>query len=156
MTGQFGGAIKRFTRLPVTLYRIQARLPVALRDYQSQTAKGRTSYDLTLHNGLVLPAQGDTWIGPNGMSLRPRTEKMISILREFKGEPTIYALLEGMRLPPDLVLLHEHSDHYSLQTAVPIELPHLNSKLTALMQSLTSQTKQQFLQALEDEDDQDN
>ncbi len=48
--------VRRFTQLPLTLYRIQPQLPVSLREFASQKEKGRTSFDLITHNGLVLPA----------------------------------------------------------------------------------------------------
>ena len=48
--------VKRFTQLPLTLYRIQPRLPVVLRDFNAQMEKQRASFDLKTHNGLVLPA----------------------------------------------------------------------------------------------------
>ena len=51
----------RYSVFPMTLYRIQPSLPVRLRDYDSQTRLGRTSYDLKLHNGLVLPTTKDTF-----------------------------------------------------------------------------------------------
>ena len=148
--------VTRFVQLPRTLYRIQPKLQVSLRSFEAQQAKKRTSYDLKLHDGLVLPAQGDTFIGPNGMSLRPMGPKMVEILKGFKGNPRVYALLEGMTLPEGLIVLHEHSDHYSMQTTKPITLDELNEKMTQLLSTVTSVTRDEFLAQLEDEDDQDN
>ena len=46
--------VKRFKSLPVTLYRLQGKVPVRLRVYAEQMEKGRTSYDLkTGEDGLV-------------------------------------------------------------------------------------------------------
>jgi hypothetical protein len=148
----------RFTRLPITLYRVQAKLPVSLRSFQDQVAKGRSSFDLTLQNGLVLPVkEGSAFEGPNGMSLRPSGANMTRILREFKGTPMVFRLHEGLLLPPGLVVFHEHTDHYSMQTDAPISLDALNAKLTELLQSLPPpQTRDQFFAADNDEDDQDN
>ena len=149
--------MKKSLRLPITLYRIQPRLPVNLRSYADQMAKGRTSFDLKLHDGLVRPISPDTHFHtPNGMSLRPSGPNMLSILQNFKGEPSIYTLPCGLALPDGFCVYHEHSDHYSLQTTVPISLPDLNKKMTEFLQSLSVQTRQQFLEMLEDEDDQDN
>ena len=103
---------------------------------------------------------GDTFTGPNGMSLRPYGPNMHSILTAFKGnihilihtysyihtyilthketeivklcvcvcvcvcvcllsshpgEPRVYRLHMGLVLPEGLVVLHEHTDHYSMQ-----------------------------------------
>lgn len=77
--------MKRYTTLPITLFRIQPRLPVSLRDHAVQMAKNRQSYDLKLHNNLVKPMPVGPFHTPNGMSLRPAGEKMVSILREFRG-----------------------------------------------------------------------
>ena len=58
--------------LPLTLYRIQPRLPVYLRPWHEQRAKGRTSFDLVLRGGFVHPLpRGAHFHTPNGMSLRP-------------------------------------------------------------------------------------
>lgn len=146
----------RYTQLPLTLYRIQPTLRVALRDYDTQVAKGRTSFDLKLHDGLVLPMTGDTFHTPNGMSLRPNSPKMLDILSKFKGSPLIFSLLEGMVLPKGLVVIHEHTDHYSLQTTEPVTLPELNERMTKLLASCMHSTREQFLEAQNDENDQDN
>jgi hypothetical protein len=146
--------LKRYTTLPLSLYRIQARLPVSLRSYANRTG---TSYDLkTTEDGLVLPMAGDVFHTPNGMSLRPSTPRMHEILRGFKGSPTVFMLHEGLTLPKGLVVLHEHTDHYSLQTALPIPLDEFNGKLTEFLKGLSSVSKEQFLKSIEDEDDQDN
>lgn len=151
-------AMPFFTRLPLTLYRIQLKLPVNLRSYQDQVAKGRSSFDLTLQEGVVRPIeQGTPFAGPNGMSLRPAGENLTRILTGYKGVPLVYRLHEGLLLPEGLVIYHEHTDHFSLQTMVPIGLPELNAKLTELLKSLPPpQTRDQFLEMDADEDDQDN
>jgi hypothetical protein len=163
--------VRKFQTLPLTLYRIQASLPVRLRDYDTQMAKGRFSYDLKLHlhhyddddhdhgggkKMVVMPAVGDEWIGPNGMSLRPATDTMVGILQQWRGEPTIFRLNEGLKLPDHLIVLHERDDHWSLQTTVPVPLDDFNATLTELLQSAPAQTRQQFIEQLEDLNDQDN
>ena len=78
---------------------------------------------------------------PNGMSLRPATQNMEENLRGFKGEPTVYRMHEGMQLPGPLVVYHEHTDHYSLQTQKTIKLLEFNEILSIFVQSLPSQTR---------------
>lgn len=149
--------VSRFKRLPVTLYRLQERLPVNLADHATQMAAGRKSFDLKIHDDcLVHPAHGDTWIGPNGMSLRPATENMYHIAKNYRGNVRVYRFQEGMDMPDGLIVLHERDDHYSLQTDEPIALDELNQKMTRLLETLPSQTKEQFIEQLEDENDQDN
>ena len=148
--------LTRFRQLPLTLYRIQPRLQVSLRDFDTQMAKKRESYDLKLHNGLVLPMTGDTFHTPNGMSLRPNSDTMVRILNQFRGDVNVYSILQGTILPDDLVVIHEHTDHYSMQTTVPVSLPDLNAKMTELLSKCMCVTREEFLARLEDLDDQDN
>jgi hypothetical protein len=151
------GVVKRFKKIPVTLYRLQGRLPVMLRDKATQLAAGRASYDLSLRDdGLVHPAPGTTFMGPNGMSLRPATETMLAISKQFRGQVTVYRLSEGLELPSGLVVLHERDDHFSLQTDEPIALETLNERLTDLLVQCPTQTLPQFIAQLEDVNDQDN
>lgn len=149
--------VRRFQKLPITLYRIQPKLPVNLRDYDSQMSRGRTSYDLKIHqDGNVHPAEGDVWIGPNGMSLRPGNETMLNIIKQWRGETMVYRMSEGMELPKQLVVLHERDDHYSMQTTEPVPLETLNDRITEFLKTLPCQTKEQFIEQMEDFDDQDN
>lgn len=148
--------VKRFTVVPQTLYRVQAKLPVNLRCFDKQMALGRSSFDLKVQDGLVRPAEGPTFTGPNGMSLRPASDVMKRIVENFVGTPTIYTLIPGLALPDKLLLLHEHSDHYSMQVREPMSLDDFNQTLTLFLKTLPSQTKEQFLAARNDEEDQDN
>jgi hypothetical protein len=62
--------IGRYDRLPTELARVQSGKKVSLRDYETQRAEKRYSYDLKLVNGLVMPAKGPNFIGmlfENGM-----------------------------------------------------------------------------------------
>jgi hypothetical protein len=152
--------VKRYKKIPVTLYRLQGRLPVMLRDKATQLAAGRASYDLSLRDddGLVhpVPPGTTTFTGPNGMSLRPATETMLEIAKQFRGRATVYRLSEGLELPSGLVVWHERDDHFSLQTDEPIALQTLNERLTNLLVQCPTQTLPQFIAQLEDVDDQDN
>ena len=49
---------------------------------------------------------GDIFHTPNGMLLRPSGERMIQILKDYKGDARIYRLHEGVLLPPSLVYLY--------------------------------------------------
>eukprot|EP00474_Spongospora_subterranea_P010321 CRZ10779.1 hypothetical protein [Spongospora subterranea] len=150
-------AMKRYTSVPITLYRIQLRLPVSLRDHAVQVARNRTSFDLKLHDGLVMPMPPNSpFHTPNGMSVRPVGPNMISILENFKGEPRVYRLQQNTKLPEELCVFHEHSDHYSIQAAEEMPLSRLNAILTTYLESLPSNSKQEFLEMWNDEDDQDN
>jgi hypothetical protein len=148
--------MKQLTILPLTLFRVQARLPVTLRSYDSQLALGRPSFDLKLRNGIVIPVPPNSpFKTPNGMSLRPASDSLRQILLNFRGNPHIYTLLTGLKLPDGLCVYHEHTDHYSLQTTIDIKLDQLNENLTQFLKTLPYQTKEQFLEMLDDVDDQD-
>jgi hypothetical protein len=150
--------MQRYLKFPVTLYRIQGKPTVSLRDYDTQVAKNRTSFDLKLHNQLVMPMPpGSEFHTPNGMSLRPCSEKMIGILKNYAGNTVrVYRMQEATNVPKGFCVFHEHSDHYSLQVASPMPLSEMNQKLTEFLKSIPSVTKEQFLEAYYDVDDQDN
>ena len=150
--------MQRFVRFPVTLYRIQAKPTVSLRDYDTQISKNRTSFDLKVHEGFVNPIpEGSEFHTPNGMSLRPLSPKMIDILKNFNGQNVkVYRCQEATKVPDGFCVFHEHSDHYSLQVAQPMALSEMNEKLTDYLASIPSVTKDQFLESYYDEDDQDN
>lgn len=146
--------------MPRTLYRIQPRLPVSLRDFDLQRKKGRSSFDVVTHDGLVeplAPEKQSAFSTPNGMSLRPDGQNLRRILSDFQGTPMIYRMHEGLEIPASFSLFHEHSDHYSLQTSGAVSLADLNHKLTSFLEALPPpQTREQFFAQLNDEDDQDN
>ena len=138
----------RYTTLPCDLFRIMLGPNIRLRDQAFQASKGRLSYDLILHNGLVKPAEGDLFIGPNGASFRPNTYNLQNTVRLFKApEFQIVKIPEGTKLPSELVALHEHTDHWSVQCAKPMSLPKLNKLVSLLCQkSGTTYTKEQFVE----------
>jgi hypothetical protein len=151
--------MQRFNRFPVTLYRIQPSLPVNLREYDTQRALNRLSFDLKLHDGLVLPMQGNKFHTPNGMSLRQLSPKMESILNSFKGSSKklrIYRMQEYAQVPEDMILILEHTDHYSLQVKIPMTLEQFNVSLTSYLQTLPSMSMQEFFEFYNDPDDFDN
>ena len=114
------------------LFRVNATEKVILRDFESQKKLGRSSYDLVLKDGLVHPAPPTgNFEGPNGASVRPNSPFMQEVVRGFKGKSVvIYLLKEGTPLPPELVLLHEHTDHHSIQCTQPMKLSELNERIT--------------------------
>ncbi|KAG5638123.1 hypothetical protein H0H81_001726 [Sphagnurus paluster] len=125
--------IARYTeKVPVDLARVQSGRNVKLRDYETQVKLKRFSYDLKLQDGKVLPAEGDNFIGPNGCSLRePLSPTFQEVVRNFRGTNIIISVIpEGTPLPPTLTILHEHSDHFSLQCTKPMTLDELNNELT--------------------------
>jgi hypothetical protein len=140
--------MERFTALPYSLFRIQRRLPVALRDHAEQSALGRTSFDLKTVNGIVHPVVGTKFTTPNGMSLRPISFTQMNLVNEFTGDFKVYELAEGLKLPAGLVAIHEHSDHYSLQVSEPTPLADFNHMLTALLRSSPTFTKESHLEFL--------
>ncbi|KAK0236600.1 hypothetical protein EDD85DRAFT_834026 [Armillaria nabsnona] len=122
----------RYDYLPIELFRMNNSNRVTLRDYKEQIESGKTSYDLRTHeDGLVHPKLGPMFEGPNGASVRPNGPFLQELVRSFQGKETvIYRLPEGTKLPSDLVCLHEHTDHHSIQCAVPMALRELNTKIT--------------------------
>lgn len=98
----------KYSHIPIELFRVNDGPQVRLRDSEQQHNLGRRSYDLHLGNdGLVHPIAGD--------------------LFECAFSSPRSSLRTGV---PQLVLYHEHSDHYSLQCAIPMTLNDLNKNLT--------------------------
>ncbi|KAJ6583881.1 hypothetical protein DFH09DRAFT_263171 [Mycena vulgaris] len=121
------------TAIPVDLARVQSGMNVRLRDYETQKALKRFSYDLKVQeDGLVHPADGPNFIGPNGCSLRePLSPTFQEVVRNFRGSNiNVFVLPEGTVLPQTLTVLHEHSDHFSIQCTKPMALDDLNEELT--------------------------
>ena len=121
----------RYTKLPIELFRVQRGVKVALREYERQIAKKSRSFDFKLQpDGLIHPETGDQFRTPNGMSLRPGGPVFGEILSMFAKTYKVIRLPPGLELPDKLVLIHEHSDHYSVQTTEPCSEQELNNRMT--------------------------
>jgi hypothetical protein len=56
------------------------------------------------------------------------------IVGTFRGRGArVYEVRQGTPIPDELVLLHEHTDNYSLQPAAPMTLDELNAGLTRFL-----------------------
>lgn len=130
--------IGRYTaKTPITLFRVQPGVAVKLRLHAEAVAAGRTSFDVYEINGKILPKdpKEKVFSGPNGMSMRPAGPMWASILAGYRGKARIYEIPEGTAIPPELVLLHEHSDHYAMQPTKEMTLKELDGHLTAWLKS---------------------
>lgn len=125
---------------------MQSGMSVRLREYTKQMKMGRASFDFKLHeDGKIHPATGDSFIGPNGMSLRPPGLVFQEVLGGFKADVKIFKIPKGTSLPKTLVLLHEHSDHYSLQTTEVVTETELNKRLSEFLRGMPMLTKKEYL-----------
>jgi len=84
----------RYTTVPLQLYRLQSGHATRLRDFEQQKKKQKTpgpfSFDLKLReDGLVHPALGDVFIGPNGASMRPAGPMFYEIASHFRGKNSL-------------------------------------------------------------------
>ena len=124
----------RFNVVPLELLRIQRKETVTLRPRFQQNGKETQSYDIMIHeDGLVHPSPASgMWEGPNGMTLRPPFSSVMSRLidQASSRDHFIFRIPQGVTLPPSLILLHEHTDHYSLQPTVKCTLEDFNATLT--------------------------
>jgi hypothetical protein len=78
----------RYTTLPVELFRINSSDKITLRDYDSQTRKGRSSYDCQLgEDGLVHPMKGDMFYRKSVAAAASASATIIDILRQGQTEP---------------------------------------------------------------------
>ena len=127
----------RFTSItPVSLFRVQSGLAVSLRPEAAARAAGRRSYDISEREGAVWArdASEKAFLGPNGMSMRPLGTTLAVLIATFKARNTlVLEVPAGTPLPPELVLLHEHTDHYALQPAQRMTLVELNDSLSKFL-----------------------
>ncbi|KAG9252686.1 uncharacterized protein F5Z01DRAFT_222684 [Emericellopsis atlantica] len=122
-----------FRRFPKELFRVNNGRKVQLRTWTPR----RRVYDISLTNGLVQPkaTKPTSYEAPNGASMRPNSPYQQSLVSwRFRGDDVIvYGVPEGTALPDDLLLVHERSDHYSLQPAVSMTITELNGKITRFL-----------------------
>ncbi|TQV95269.1 hypothetical protein IF1G_06256 [Cordyceps javanica] len=114
--------ISVFRKLAKQLFRVNDGYAVKLRPWSPQ----RFSFDVYVRNGLVQAKAlaPDTYRAPNGASLRPNSPyQQLLVKKLFKGDDVmIYTIPKGTVLPDSLLLVHERSDHYSLQPARDMQL----------------------------------
>lgn len=131
--------IGRFTTVPTKLFRVQTGVGVKLRLEAAAIAAGRQSFDVSgQRDGLIWPRDPEEplFLGPNGMSMRPLGEKLALIMSGY-SRGRVFEVPEGTPLPSELVLLHEHSDHYALQPTACMTLEALNAALTGFLDQPT-------------------
>ncbi|KAF1961563.1 hypothetical protein CC80DRAFT_401956 [Byssothecium circinans] len=140
--------INVFKTVPKELFRVNNGRAVRLREWSLQRQR---SYDILTDAGKVSAKALDpkTYRKPNGASMRPNSAFQKRLVSSLKGANTIvYAVPAGVPLPDDLILVHEHTDHYSLQAAKEMTLPELNDKITNFLQFKGRVfSKDQWLQA---------
>ncbi|KAI8721662.1 hypothetical protein NCS52_00308300 [Fusarium sp. LHS14.1] len=139
--------ISVFGKFPKELFRVNNGPQIKLRVLRPN----RHIYDIVPENGLALPKalNPSSYIAPNGASLRPNSQYQQSLVSwRFRGNDTIvYSVPEGTTLPDDLLLVHERSDHYSLQPAMAMAVDDLNTKITQfLMNNAMVLTREEWLE----------
>lgn len=132
-----------FRKFPKEIFRVNNGRKVELRTWTPR----RRLYDISTTNGRVQPKamqpqsyegkgskerllqpktihRADLILAPNGASMRPNSPYQQSLVSwRFQGDDmVVYAVPEGTALPDDLLLVHERSDHYSLQPAVSMSI----------------------------------
>ncbi|KAI2611995.1 hypothetical protein GGR54DRAFT_338782 [Hypoxylon sp. NC1633] len=119
-----------FRRFPKELFRVNNGQVIKLRVWTPK----RHLYDIVTHHELVQPKALSplSYVAPNGASMRPNSPYQQSLVSwRFRGIDTlVYSVPEGTTLPDDLLLVHERSDHYSLQPARTMTLDELNTTMT--------------------------
>ncbi|KAI0972089.1 hypothetical protein F4678DRAFT_68024 [Xylaria arbuscula] len=146
-----------FRIFPKELFRVNNGRYVNVRAQQP----GRHIYDIVAQNGRVEPKalNPQTYVAPNGASLRPNSPYQQSLVSSrFRGSDVIiYGIAKETQLPEDLLLVHERSDHYSLQPGVSMSTEELNSKITEFMwKSARMYTREQWLEAFPEATEESN
>ena len=131
----------RFTTTspPLALFRLQGGPRVLLLLEAAARAAGRATFDISARDGAVhaRDAAEAHFLGPNGMSMRPIGTALAMIIAPFRGKCLVHEVPPCTPLPPELVILHEHSDHYSVQPAITMTPAALNAALTAWLAQQT-------------------
>ena len=66
--------------------------------------------------------------------MRPKGNILAVIVGNSKAaRRVVFEVPAGSRIPPELCVLHEHSDHYSVQPAARMSPAALNAALTAFL-----------------------
>ncbi|KAL2173072.1 uncharacterized protein P884DRAFT_273585 [Thermothelomyces heterothallicus CBS 202.75] len=120
--------MSQFGHFPTKLFRLSATSKTKLRDY---TLKKSASYDILTAQGIAQPIASVTYERPNGASMKPLSAGWFQLVQKFKGSKVV--VFEIPEVPEDLILIHEHSDHYSLQPRVSMPLDDLNKKIDAFL-----------------------
>lgn len=122
---------------PVTLFRIQPAVRVQLRAGTLEALRStRRPFDIELDGSSVAPRDPAEarFLGPNGISMRPPGPALRLIVGTFRAPSCVlYEVPRGTPIPPGLVLLHEHTDHFAMQPAARMPLSELDAALTAFL-----------------------
>ncbi|KND92483.1 hypothetical protein TOPH_02733 [Tolypocladium ophioglossoides CBS 100239] len=140
--------IATFRSFPKELFRVNNGPQIRIRPWSPK----RHVYDILVKNGRVQPKALDpsTYRAPNGASMRPNSTYQQHLVSElFQGSDVlVYAVPKGTRLPDNLILVHERTDHYSLQPAQDMTLDALNDKATSFFLAHAKlYTRNQWLKA---------
>lgn len=141
--------------VPLTLYSIQSERPISLIPNNSPVGLRNGKFDVLLNqsDGLVHPTLGNTYVGPNGLSLKMRGEELEKEVASRSGDFRVVCVLVGQQLPEDLIIVHELPRSFSLQVRKPMTLEKFNVRLTEFLLSLPFETKKVFLEHMQDPDD---
>jgi hypothetical protein len=115
--------------VPVDLFLVANTKKIKLREFNEQKKLGRTSFDYVLVDKVVKPS-GDEYERPNGLTLRANGLNLWDFVSVFRGKGDVTLIPENTVIPPELVLVYEGNDHYSLQTSKDCEPKVLNEALT--------------------------
>lgn len=64
---------------------------------------------------------------------------MEKLFENFKGSPIIYTLIPELDISDSLILLHEHSNHFSIHVSRPMSLDEFNHTLTEFSKASNSE-----------------
>ncbi len=127
-------------KVPLELFRIQYAKELQLREFQKQRARGVYAFDYKIQSdGRIHPVAGKLFEVPNGASARPAGMTLYEIVASFGGN-FIFVIPKDTKLPKDIILYHEHSDHYSFQPAkamLPSEFEKIMTAFLADKECLT-------------------
>ncbi|PMD61573.1 uncharacterized protein K444DRAFT_587759 [Hyaloscypha bicolor E] len=137
-TPRAAGFIASFKVTPLEIFRVNKGPSIFLREWAAFPPQRFTIFDLHTYEGKVLPKALNkaTYQLPNGASMRPNGRYQQALVRRLAGRDWIvYSIPKDTPLPEELILVHEHTDHYSMQPAIEMSLEDLNQQVTQFLQT---------------------
>ncbi len=142
--------IARFTKVPCRLFYLTNSKKIVIREKLAQEKKDLYLYEYTASlDGNIHPAPlCNTFIGPNGLTLKPADRDMFEFVASGNRKTTrVIEIPEGTDAPEGLVFLHEHDNKYSLQPSRTMKPSEFIALVGKFVKSFRVLTRDEYVEA---------
>lgn len=106
----------RYKTTPLTLYLLQYSRKFVLKEKAEEEIRSSFYYNYVIGpDNMYHPTEGDIFTRPNGYPLYPLGASLQAIASAMTSATFIFEVPKEIRLPEDLVVIHERKENYSLQ-----------------------------------------